>query len=191
MVNFTKLFALAVLFFSANTLLAQDVPEPEFNSRLYYLDSTSTLVSFERTDAPFETKIKALGFGGGDGYLTLPRPKSKVRFHANSIPKIVIKTSDGEDPADIIKIVPISNISDKGERILKVVQVGYGTVFTGHSKVNHDFLEIAFKKIRPQLYQLVFDNIQPGEYAVYPNEITNDKPKKGISTYKIYSFGVD
>ena len=83
---------------------AQEIPEPEFNARPYYLKD-GELVNMERADARFDVKVKAFGYGGHDSFLTAFGSQSSVRFNKDALPRIFIKFDGNIDPEELISIL--------------------------------------------------------------------------------------
>jgi hypothetical protein len=174
---------LILILFSID-LLGQVIPDPEFTLRPYYL-TDSTLTSFDRVDSEIETKVIALGYGGAESFFATTGLKSKTRFLSSSIPRIIISTEDNTDPADIITI---SKAEFKGnKRRFKAAKVGY--LGLKNKEVNDSRVSVSFKKIRPKVYEMIFDNpLTPGEYAIMPYF---DKNSSTGVKFKLNCFGVD
>ena len=88
---------MTILVTSVITSFSQSFPDPEFSSKPYILLEDNTLKNFERADAQMDFKIKAMGYGGSEIYITAFSPTSDVRFSKNAMPKIIVKILTNEN----------------------------------------------------------------------------------------------
>jgi hypothetical protein len=167
---------------------SQSFPEPEFSLRPYFLLGDNTLKNFERADAQMDFKIKAMGYGGSEIYITAFSPTSDVRFSKNVMPKIIVKIAFNVDPADLISLSLGEVKKDRRRFLQSSIALG------GKARdVSWNNVPLDFKKIREGIYEIVLpSNIQAGEYAFRP---INDGSGNQIGSYttkvKISCFGID
>ena len=159
-----------------STLMSQDIPDPEFSDRPYFLKENG-LMSFERTDGTLEAKTSMKGM---ETFYAAFKAKSGVRFQVTSLPKMVIKTEGNADPAELFTVVKGNVTKDKRSFIQRK---------TDRKNIAMDIREFqiktTFKKIRDNVYEIIFDNaLTPGEYALLPSTESNLK-------IKISCFGID
>jgi hypothetical protein len=161
-----KLASASVLFFILVSICswAQEIPDPEFSLRPYYLKANS-LENLERVDAVAQTKVKAMGYGGADSFYNAIGVQSSVKFTLAESPRFFIKIDDQTDPMDLVVIA--KGDVKKNERRFKILSVNgpFGTRSSGPGNQ----VKFTCKKIKEGLYELVFDQPLPiGEYAFMP-----------------------
>jgi hypothetical protein len=169
--------AFSLLFFLIGIFaLSQDMPDPDFTVRPYYVDGND-LKAFEKTEATIETKTKGLGYGGFDVFYAVPGTKSTVRFSQGIFPKVIVKMEDGGDPSESFFISSASDIK-KDRRRFKSSKVG--GVFNKSTDVK-ERIKFSAKKIRDRVYELIPEApLIPGEFAIVNTLLM-----------KVYCFGVD
>ena len=179
---------MTILVTSVITSFSQSFPDPEFSSKPYILLEDNTLKNFERADAQMDFKIKAMGYGGSEIYITAFSPTSDVRFSKNVMPKIIVKIAFNVDPADLISLTLGEVKKDRRRFLQSSIALG------GKARdVSWNNVPLDFKKIREGIYEIVLpSNIQAGEYAFRP---INDGSGNPIGSYttkvKISCFGID
>lgn len=83
---------------------SQEIPDPDFENRPYYLNSNNELIAFERTSVTMDIDQKGL-YGGAEIFFTTFTLDSKTRLDAKNLPKIIIKLDSGADPYEVVSIV--------------------------------------------------------------------------------------
>jgi hypothetical protein len=160
--------AAALLAFG--TMPAQDVPEkvvePEYNFIVFALDSTNgSLIPLERKQGNFQTKVRALGYGGAKGSTVFPGESSPVRFKADQKIDFIMRVeSTGTDPSTVVALDALTR--SKGKRELQIVQVG---AFGTHSGTTNGQAakSLNFAKYGEHSYRFTpADPLTKGEYAV-------------------------
>src|SRR5689334_21708224 len=147
----TYLLSVLSLFICARTM-GQEVPEPDFTLRPYFFDGNA-LKDFERVDATLQTKSKALGYGGSDVFYVAQGAKSNVRVSSSSIPKIIVKTEDNSDPAELMIFV-VGEVKKELRKFKSSKMSGpYGG---GMKSVSDNRIQVAFKKIRDKVFEISF-----------------------------------
>ena len=171
-------------FVFAISIMAQSIPDPEFSSQVYILQEDDTYKNLEKTDAQIDIKIKGLGYGGSEIYLSVFTPKSKLRFKSKDLPKLIIKIEDNIDPSELVSL-SMANIKRKRRSFLQS-----SMTFSGKARsINSSYIKLDFKKVRDSIYEIILPaNIQLGEYAFMPIVNSSHSYK---TTAKIYCFGID
>ncbi len=164
---------------------AQDIPEPEFSNRPYFLKD-SILISFERVDASAKAKVKALGYGGSETFLTVEGLKSSTRFVSKSLPRIFIKFEENLDPADRVSVM-VAELKGSDRRF-KTMKMG-GIYSYKIENVTDNKVLVTYKRIRANIFEVIFPDIPRGEYAFLSSgEYTTNAAMPQI---KLNCFGVD
>lgn len=180
-------FFLVVL---SQSLYAQDVPTPEKNKRPYFLIN-GELAKAEKVKADLDFKVKAMGYGGSEAYLTAYENKSKVRFSSKNIPKIIIKLEGDEDVEDYITI--LRQTSKKRKKDRRRFKQSSRTLMGKSRRTDDAQVSFELEKISANTYQIIFDNpLSPDEYAVVP--VTESSEKSILSVGRkqtIFCFGID
>lgn len=161
-------FVLLVVVGSASSA-AQDAKktvEPEYLGTFFSLNSDDGALSpLERQTPAIRTKVKGLGFGGGDAFGEVSGAKSPIRFTAGSVPAFIVRAaSRDKDPASTIQFFAWKVNKDSRVMIIsKVRALGLGTQSgTGASDVRFiasKFGDASFKVV-PE------SPLPPGEYAL-------------------------
>jgi hypothetical protein len=182
----TKL--LLLLLFVAFNSAAQKLANIEFSGRPYILVNSNTLKDFERADAQFETKIKALGYKGSETFYTVFSPKSEISFSKELLPKIIIKMDDNIDPSDVVKLSKAVIKKDRRRFILESQQL------LGKARdISDAYIKLDFKKLEDNVYEVILPkDIEIGEYAFLPinasegNALTSYRASVKITCFSIY-----
>jgi len=100
------------------------VREPEYLGNFFSLDSaTGTLSPLERQTPMHKIKVKAMGYGGGEGYFEVQGETSPIRFkEGQNIEFVVLVATQQSDPQEIIKL--FSWRGEKGVRRLTIDKAG-------------------------------------------------------------------
>jgi len=164
--------------------------EPEYSVRPYHVNNNE-LLSFEKVKAKIDIKVKALGYGGSNTYLTAFGIESSTRFKKGEIPKILIKIEGSEEPEDYLTILKSEKSKRKKDRRrFKQASMALG----GKTRdVSDNEINFTLKKLNNNIYELRIDeNIEIGEYAVIPNIQSNGNSILSYnSTQKIYCFAIE
>jgi len=161
----------------------------EFSSRPYYLND-GELKNFEKVKAKFEVKVKGMGYGGTESYLTAFGEKSNVRFD-KSLPKILVKYEGNGDPEDLLTIVKAKKSKRKKDRrrfVQSSMAFGGKTRDTSKSEILY-----TIKKINENIYEIIIDSeLVSGEYAIIPAlNSGNNSLVNYNATSKIFCFGIN
>lgn len=163
--------------------------EPEYSLRPYYVNN-SELISFEKVKAKIDIKVKALGYGGSNTYLTAFGLNSNIRFKKGEIPKILIKIEGDDEPEDYLTILKSEKSKKKTDRRrFKQASMALG----GKTRdVSDNEINFSLKKLGNNIYELKIDeDIEFGKYAVIPNIQSNGNSILSYnSTQKIYCFDI-
>ncbi|MDX2282975.1 MAG: hypothetical protein NW241_02385 [Bacteroidia bacterium] len=163
---------------------AQTVPDPEFSLRPYAAGSDSTLQSLERAQAQMEMQVVGMGYGGANVYYTAFTPASEVRFSGRSLPKFVMKSEGGTDPAEQIVLCK-GEVRKKHRRFVHIGVKMYG----GARDVSSAYVKLEFKRIREGVFEIMLPRtLPPGEYAFMPLSISTGAPPAKIM---LSCFGID
>ena len=169
---------------------SQDLPEVEKEKRPYFLVE-GELINFEKVKAKLDVKVKGLGYGGTDTFLTAFDKNSTVRYNANELPKIIIKITGDEDPEDYINIFrQTTNKRNKDRRRFKQSSMALG----GKTRdVSESEVPFELNKISENIYEIEFDeDLTPNEYAIIPiKNIGGNTLASYNSQQIIFCFGID
>jgi hypothetical protein len=163
--------------------------EPEYSNRPYYLNDNE-LVSFEKVKAKIDIKVKAMGYGGANTYLTAFGVESSTKFTKGKIPKILIKIEGEDEPEDYISILKSEKRKRKKDRRrFKQASMALG----GKARdVSENEIDFELKKVSKNIYELIIDEtIDFGEYAIIPASNSNGNSLLSYnSSQKIYCFSI-
>lgn len=162
------------------------VPEPEFPTRPYGLDSNYNLIDLDRTDASIDVKVKGLGYGGGEAYYTAFSPAATVRFEIGNLPRFIVQVGDNVDPSSVISM---GKADVKGNQKRRFLQSSMA--FGGKARdVSDAVVSLDFRKIKDGLFEIIIEqSLEAGEYAFMP--ITSGGAFGGGGSSKITCFGVE
>lgn len=165
---------------------AQNVPEPEFSQKPYYLKDDK-LYELEKVVAPMETKAKGMGYGGVEISYSAPELKSTVRFTSGTNPVIIIKMDDGSDPSEVFSILK----ADIKKTKRRFVTGKMGAIIGGNTSNRQKAITFSVRKLRDKVFELTFlETLQPGEYAIIPDQ-KNITMATGSQSIKFNCFGID
>jgi hypothetical protein len=181
----------AAVIFSLSQIKAIAAPtrtvEPEYIGVFVALDpSSGALIELERHTTTQHTKLKGLGFGGGEGYLEVPGERSPIRFKADAVPPFLVRAASQQaDPQSSIRL--ISWTVEKGSRRVTVATVGPMGIGT-KTGVDENLLLFNATRYGESSFKIVpAQPLRPGEYAL-------GRPA-GIETHGAgqdsFSFGID
>lgn len=162
-----------------------NIPDPEFPLRPYYLDGNE-LVKLERAEANFAAKKKGV-YRGVDMQVQIMKEESPIQFLKNNLPRFFVVINDEDtDPFDIIDLCKADRIG-KGRRNFTYAGKKYG----GRVKdVTGKLVSLDFKKIRNGLYEIIIDQeLEQGEYAFLPL-FKNDQSLSSTNSIKANCFGI-
>ncbi|CAN5439028.1 hypothetical protein BH09BAC3_BH09BAC3_35990 [soil metagenome] len=176
--------ALIVCLYSS--LSAQEIPEPDFSLKPYYL-LDGKLIEFEKVELSMGTKSKGMGYGGVELSYSADGLKSPTRFVSGTVPKIIVKSEDNSDPSEGFSVL-MGEIKKDRRRFV----TGKVAALVGSNKSNSEKrITISAKKIRDKVFEITFgQTLQSGEYAIIPNT-KNISLATGSMAIKINCFGVD
>lgn len=176
-------FAACLLVILCHAVYAQEtkkVQEPEYLGTFFLVDSdTGNLIPLERQTGESKVKIKAMGFGGGEGAIEFKGEKSPVRFkEGQKLEFVVLVASQQTDPQTVIQFFSLE--SKKGKRRLLIAKASFigtssGTV-TSKSAVPFNAAKHGMSSFRI----IPAQNLAPGEYTL-----------SGPGTNDGFCFGID
>jgi hypothetical protein len=163
------LFSCLLILFMSQSLIAQEtkyVPETEYIGLFAALDSSSgKLIDLERQTPEDKIKIKAMGFGGGEGFIQMKGETSPIRFKALQKIEFVVRVSSQQiDPISIIQFFRME--SKKGVRRLSISKVGVMAVGS-KSTANQNAISFNAAKYGESSFRIVPASLLlPGEYCL-------------------------
>jgi hypothetical protein len=166
--------------------IGQEVPEPEFTQKPYYLKD-GKLNAFEASEGVQKAKSKSMGYGGTEISYEVPGLKSPARFNSSTF-RIIIKTEGSSDPSESFIIVTAEAKKDTRRFITGTI----GGTFKNKSGPENR-IKISAKKIRDKVFEIAPVNEVPaGEYAIVPYiKEANMVAAAGNAPLKMYCFGID
>jgi len=137
------IFTFVILISSfGTTLKAQNSETLEFSFRPYILGvDNNNIKSLENADGKLETKVLGMGYGGSEVYYSAKLPKSTIRISKSSLPKIIVKITNGVDPFQYIKLSKAE--VKKGNRKFMQDRTYLGGV---DKDLSDTFIKLEFKK---------------------------------------------
>jgi hypothetical protein len=183
-----KLIVIIAVMLVSVKAYSQNIPNVEKEKRPYFLVE-GELKKFEKVKAQLDIKVKAMGYGGSESFLTAFEKKSLVRYKVGELPKVIIKITGDEDPEDYISIFRQTKKRKRDRRRFK-----QGSRSLGGKSRNVLDAEVSFelKKIGENIYEVEFDDdLIPDEYAIVPIKSTAANPLFAANSQTIYCFGVD
>jgi hypothetical protein len=166
---------------------AQEIPVPDFIKRPFILTEENRITDFERLVAAVDFKVKGMGYGGTELYYTVNPGRSLKRFPLTNLPKFIIRTEPNQDPSEVIYLSKAYEVTVKKRRFL----TSKYNVLGKSKEVNFQFIQIDFKKISPDFYEIIIvDPIGNGEYAFIPFDTAESSRNIGGKVY-INCFGIN
>ena len=156
------------------------VQEPEYLGTFFLVDSdTGNLIPLERLPGESKIKVKAMGFGGGEGSIEFKGEKSSVRFkEGQKLEFVVLVSSQQIDPHTVIQFFSLE--SKKGKRRLLMAKAGFiGT--SGKSVTSERAVAFNVAKYGTSSFRIIpAQPLPPGEYTL-----------SGPGTNDGFCFGID
>jgi hypothetical protein len=165
---------LLIIAYSSN-IISQETPKPDFPKRPYYLEN-GILKSLDK-EQPKEKGVYNTKY-------ILKTKNSSIVFKTGEKIEFIFEYS-GEGDIDGLFSVLIGEISRKG----RTFKAGGFKALGGKSKNNSEN-EISFeiKRIDGNIYKMILENVNNGEYAIVPQRNTN-AILSGSKVF-IYTFSV-
>ncbi len=184
-----KITLLLLMLLTSTNVFSQKIPNIEKEKRPYFLVD-GELKKFEKVKATLDVKIKAMGYGGSESFLTAFDKKSPVRHNLGEMPKIIIKITGDEDPEDYISIIRQTKKRKRDRRRFKQSSRSLG----GKSRdVSNSEVSFELRKIGKNIYEIEFDEeLLPDEYAIITSKsMSTSLLSTSHSVQTIYCFGID
>lgn len=161
------------------SLNAQSVPDPEYSSRVYYLDEDGTLKDLERGRASVDIKVKGMGYGGSEIYFTVFNAASTKAFESDGMPRMFVELQGDVDPNEVV-ILGRAEIKRDRRRFLQA-----DMALGGRARDTRDaYIPLDFTRIRGELYEVEFpEGIRPGSYAFMPIGESGENISYGSKVY--------
>ena len=175
--------AVCLLVILCHAVLGQEpkkVQEPEYLGNFFLVDSdTGKLIPLERITGETKIKVKAMGFGGGEGSFEFKGEKSPVRFkEGQKLEFVVLVSSQQVDPQSVIQLFSLE--SKKGKRRLLISKAGFigtsGKTVTSERAVPFNVAKYGTSSFKVTPAQ----HLPPGEYTL-----------SGPGTNDGFCFGID
>jgi hypothetical protein len=158
----TAVFIAGVLLLNAQNP-TDSIPEPEFMNQVFALGRDHKLITLEKKDAEYVSKMKAAGFGGSKQMYEIDGAKSVVSLSPDNL-MFVVSTggSFGMDPSAQFALMKFEPKKDKRQAL--VAESG-GMIKKGKSPGDNEIV-LNFKKIREGVVGIVpAKPLEKGEYA--------------------------
>ncbi|MGI8883905.1 MAG: hypothetical protein ACR2IA_06645 [Pyrinomonadaceae bacterium] len=159
---------------------AVKVQEPEYLGVFAFLDSiTGKLSELERQTPENKIKVKAMGYGGGEGFLQIKGEQSPVRFKTNQkLEFVVLVSSQHSDPMSLIQFFSFE--PKKGMRRLMMTKVG-SMGMSSKTVTNQNATSFNAAKYGASSFKIIpAASLQSGEYCL-----------STANTANAFCFGVD
>lgn len=155
------------------------VLEPEFIGVFFSLGENGDLRALERQTPESKIKIKAFGYGGGEGYLQINGEKAPVRFKTDTkLEFVVLSTSQQIDPMSLIQFYSFE--PTKGMRRLMMTKVG-SMGMSSKNVTNAGAVSFNAAKYGASSFKVApAYELRPGEYCL-----------STASTATAFCFGID
>lgn len=157
--------------------------EPEYIGVFMGLKENGDLVELERVKTELKIRVKALGFGGGEGALQIPGERSSIRFKSGENIQFVVRApSQQTDPMTLIQFYSFE--SKKGVRKAVIVKVG-AMGMSSKSTLSNNAVPFNVAKHGESSFRIVVSStLPPGEY--FFGVISEKNP-----TTDVFCFGID
>ena len=154
------------------------VPELDFVNQVFLWNKDGSVSSLEKAEGKLTTSGGGFVVASATSSYTLPGTKSSVRVNPNNA-RYIVKVFKGTDPSETIKFL---KFDIRGRRSPSRFADQYkSTAAMYHSetgKVTDQYIEVSFKKITDEVFEIVVPKLETGEYGfVYIN--------------KFFAFGID
>ena len=145
--------------------------EPEYIGQVVILNADSTTILLQKETATIKTKSSKWGMLPIPGSGLLDKAKSKLTLKGKEAPvkvkagalTLIIKTGNNEkDPKEVFGVWKLE--VEKKTRTFLMAEAGFLSGVT--ATTNYNNVPYVAKKYGEGCYMIVFDNIEPGEYAV-------------------------
>jgi hypothetical protein len=169
-----------VMATSAPAQNSKAVREPEYLGNFFWLDSASgNLNPLERQTPMHKIKVKAMGYGGGEGYFEVPGETSPVRFkEGQNLEFVVLVATQQSDPQEIIRL--FSWRGERGVRRLTIDKAG-SMGLSSKYLMNQSQVPLNATKYGKSSFKVASTEVLP------PGEYTLSAP----GTEDRFCFGVD
>ena len=144
---------------------ADSIPEPEFMNQVFALSNDRKLITLEKKDAEYVSKMKAAGFGGSKQMYEMSGAKSTVALSNDNLMFVVSTAGGGSgfgmDPSSQFALMKFETKKDKRQALA----AEYGGMKKPKGPGDNE-LGLNFKRIRDGVYGIVpAQNLEKGEYA--------------------------
>lgn len=163
-----------VLFISAcmvmtHTMAQSNLPIPEFTNTINQVDTIQkVLKNLEKKTAEFDLKIKGLGYGGSESYLSVSGNESSVALQSSQAVFIVKLPDTDIDPTSYVILYKFK--SDKDKRRVKIAS----RKFMGQARnIDIPTVDLSFTKISAGCYLITSSQpLKNGSYGFVLNALT-------------------
>ena len=126
-----------------------------------------------------------MGYGGHDMFFTAFPDKSTMVFKQSSLPKLVIKVENNQDPSELVTLTKAEVTKDRRRFLLESASM------TGSAKnVSSAKVALKFRKIREGIYEISLPaGLGTGKYGFMP--MGTSASLMNASTIKISCFDVE
>ena len=153
------------------SLVAQNYPTPEFMNQPYLFEN-GKLTALEKQMVGSTSRVKGLGYAGGEGLMTLNQPHSAIRFDESASYEFVVRMeTEGKDIFG--KVVLLRFNIRKGKREAVVAKVNA----IGEASSQVEALPMDIKKLSGNRFLLKVSSLEAGEYGFVVDQMA-------------YAFGV-
>lgn len=142
------------------------VQEPEYLGNFCWRDpKTGDLKPLERQTATSRVRVRAMGFGGGEGFMEITGEQSPMRFgEGQALDFVVLVSSQNDDPQRLFQLFALD--SGDGKRRMSVAKVG-SMGLTSRSSMSDSQIPVkAIRFGRSSFLITPADSLAPGEYAL-------------------------
>jgi hypothetical protein len=143
----------------------QKLLEPEYNNVPMYLGQDGSLKSLERGTGEIHTSIRALGYGGFNGYYIYKGAHSPEQLDADHLAFVVRLKNDGDDPTSAFRLTALE--SKKEAR--RVINSKLRVIGGAKSSIAEHQIPINIVKYGPNSFKITPEQkLAPGEYVFNP-----------------------
>ena len=139
--------------------------EPQYVGNFAAMGKDGKYIALERVTAEVVTRVRALGFGGGETHVSVSGAASPIRFKVGEPIEFVVKVaSQDKDPLGFVQFYRLK-VSHRN-RILPAANVGaFGLKAT--SQVHSSDVTYSATKLGTDFFVITpLTPLQPGEYAL-------------------------
>lgn len=154
------------------------VPTPDFVNQVFLWSRNGELQSLEKVEGKLTTSGGGFVVASATSSYTLPGPKSATRLTNDEL-RFIVKVIPGTDPSESIKFLKLDVRGRRNpSRFADQFKTTAAMYHSETGEVTNQYIEVNFKKLTDDVFEIVVPNLSSGEYAF-------------MYITKFYAFGIN